>query len=452
VDSAGNVFVADTSHNRLRQVDITGRITTAAGNGESGPPVDGQPASQVNLSAPAGVAWDSEGNLYVADTDNNRVLRKDISGRVTTVAGNGVAGYSGDGGFATAASLNAPRGMAVDSSGYLYIAERFHHVIRRVDTKTGRIVTVAGTGVFGGGGDGQPATSASLSYPSGVAIDAAGNLYIADTEDHKIRKVDAETGRMSTVAGNGDIGYDGDDRLATAASLSYPYGVAVDADGNLFIADFFNNRVRRVDARTRMITTVAGNGKAGVSGDGLRATAARLHSPFGVAVDAAGNLYISDRENNRIRRVDGGTERITTVAGGAEGGYSGDGRDATAAKLSLPFGVALDSAGNLYIADENNNAIRAVKGPLSGVPGSPQISTASYGVAAQRLKLVGLGFGVTGAAVVVNGTDVTSRIRRQTDKRLVLRGSAEQFGLRQGNNEIVVRVGGRSSNVFVLTL
>src|SRR5271157_3160449 len=352
VDSAGNLYIADTLNDRIRKVS-GGTITTVAGSGIWGFSGDGGPATSASLYGPWGVAADSAGNLYIADWQNNRI-RKVTGGTITTVAGNGVFASSGDGGSATGASLGNPQGVAVDSAGNLYIADTCGERIRRVSG--GTITTIAGNGGVGVSGDGGPAISASLNYPSGVALDSAGNLYIADTANYRIRKVSG--GTIATVGGNGVFSYSGDGGPATSGSLNSPMGVALDSAGNLYIADSANNRVRKVSGGT--ITTVAGSGTLGFAGDGGPATSASLWGPSAVAVDSAGNLYIADYGNNRIRKVTAGT--ITTVAGNGYGGYSGDGGPATSALLYGPEGLALDSAGNLYIADTYNNRIRRVSG------------------------------------------------------------------------------------------
>jgi len=225
------------------------------------------------------------------------------TGIITTVAGNGSMGYSGDNGAATSASLNKPYGVAVDSAGNIYIADLFNFVIRKVAAGTGMITTVAGNGTSGYSGDNGAATSARLSGPTGVAVDSIGNMYIADSVSNRIRKVAAGTGIITTVAGNGTSGYSGDNGAATSASLSYPNGVAVDSAGNIFIANMGNNRIRKVATGTGIITTVAGNGTEGYSGDNSSATSTALNQPHGVAVDSAGNIYIADYGNNRIREV-----------------------------------------------------------------------------------------------------------------------------------------------------
>jgi hypothetical protein len=312
-----------------------GTINTVAGVGMGGYSGDGGAAWMAQLNSPFGVAVDSGGNLYIADTLNHRVRKVDASGNISTVAGNGTDGYSGDGGAAASAQLNKPFGVAVDSGGNLYIADTFNHRVRKVDA-SGNISTVAGNGTAGYSGDGGAAASAPLNKPYGVAVDSGGNLYIADTFNHRIRKVDA-SGNISTVAGTGTAGNPGEGEFATSANIKYPYGVAVDSGGNLFyVADDGSSRVRKVDASGK-ISTVAGNGTAGYSGDGGAAASAKLYLPYGVAVDSGGNLYIADTLNHRVRKVDA-SGNINTVAGNGTGGYSGDGGAAASAQLNLPYG------------------------------------------------------------------------------------------------------------------
>jgi sugar lactone lactonase YvrE len=374
VDAAGNLFVTDEgiavtpydeeviadSPDRVRRVDAaTGLITTVVGPGVAS---DDELAVAARLS-PDGVAVDAAGNLFVAETYAHRVRRVDAAtGRITTVAGTGSAGYGGDGELATTAPLNSPTGLAVDTAGNLFIADRGNHRVRRVDAATGRIRTVAGTGMPGYVRDGYRATIAQLSSPSDVAVDAAGNLFIADTSNGRVRRVDAGTGRITTVAGTGEYDDGGDGGPAKAAALLFPADVTVDAAGNFFVADRYNHRVRRVDALTGRIETVAGTGMQGYNGDGQPAAEAWLSYPTGLAVDAAGNLFVADTSNGRVRRVDAATGLITTVAGTGVFGYAGDNGSATTARLSTPADVAVDSAGNLFVVDPGNHAIRAVKG------------------------------------------------------------------------------------------
>ncbi len=364
---------------------LPGEITTVAGGGTWGYSGDGGPATSAKLDSPDSVAVDAAGNLYIADTQNNVIRKVDPSGIITTVAGNGTEGYSGDGGPATGAELARPYGVAVDAAGNLYIADMMNNVIRKVDAN-GVITTIAGNGYCkypypkylvgnsgGYSGDGGLATKAELDAPEAVAVDASGNLYIADTYNHRIRKVDT-SGTITTVAGNGQGnallgGYSGDGGPVTGAELAQPVGVAVDAAGNLYIADLNNNRIRKVDP-SGIITTVAGGGTIlGYSSNPEPATSAEI-APFGMAMDAAGNLYITDGFQC-IRKMDTTTGAITTVAGNVNNpGYSGDGGPATGAELNSPTGVAVDASGNIYIADQNNNRIREVKAtvPVSAAP------------------------------------------------------------------------------------
>ena len=335
-------------------------------------PPDNGAAATASLSDPFGVAVDAIGNLYIADTSNHRIRKVDTSGIIATVAGNGIEGHSGDGGPATSAALNTPIGVAVDMTGNLYIADAFNNRIRKVNA-AGVITTVAGNGDARFSGDHAAATSASLSAPFGVAVDKSGNLYIADTSNQRIRKVDS-SGTITTIAGSGTEGFSGDGGAATQASLNFPSGVTVDRAGNLFITDQSNHRIRKVNTGG-VITTVAGNGDAGFSGDHAAATSASLNLPIGTAVDAAGTLYIADTSNHRIRKVsaDG---MVTTVAGNGIGGFSGDGSAATRATLNSPSGVAVDSAGNLYIADSSNNRIRKLNAIPSVGRGEPSVADA----------------------------------------------------------------------------
>jgi uncharacterized protein (TIGR03437 family) len=353
VDSAGNLYFGEfdnSGNNRIRKVS-GGVITTVAGNGTSGFSGDGGPATSAQLGGPSGVAVDSAGNLFIADSGNNRI-RKVSGGVITTVAGHGGLVFLGENGPATGA-LVSPAGVVVDLTGNLYIADGYYNRIRKVSG--GVITTVAGGG--SSLGDNGPATSTQLS-PNGVAVDSSGNLYIADSNDHRIRKVSG--GVITTVAGNGTGGlfggFSGDNGPATSAQLGGPQGVTVDTTGNLYIAD--DLRIRKVSGG--VITTVAGNGTRGFSGDNGPATSAQLGGPAGVAVDTAGNLYIADYGNHDIRRVSNGV--ITTVAGNVGRGFSGDNGPATSAQLSFPSSVAVDSDGNLFIADSGNNRIRKVSG------------------------------------------------------------------------------------------
>lgn len=363
-----------------------GTISTLVGNGTGGYAGDNGLAGVAQLNSASGAAVDSEGNLYIADTGNNVVREVSAStGVIRTVAGNGTHGYAGDGAVATAASLNGPTGVALDPSGNLYISDSGNNTIREVNSSTGIISTVAGNGVGDAGysGDGGSAVNAQLNSPNGIAVDSKGNLYIADSQNNVIRQVAAGTGIITTIAGNGSAGNTGDGVAATGAELSYPTGVAADQLGNLYVVDSGNLRIREVAAATGLITTVAGTGGFGYSGDGGVPTAAEFMFPSGIAIDGNGNLYVTDDDADVVREVNISAHTITTVAGNGTWGYSGDGGPATSAQMALDAiaGVAVDGAGNLYIADLDNNVIRGVGGvkqtPTVTLNAMPQLVSAS---------------------------------------------------------------------------
>jgi sugar lactone lactonase YvrE len=357
VDTAGNAFIVVGNYHVVLRIDAaSGTVTLAAGNGIPGYSGDNGPATSAQLNYPQGVAVDASGNLYIADSNNNRI-RKVSGGVITTVAGDGNFGYNGDGMPATDAWLNGPNGLTVDSAGTIFIADTGNGRIRKVSG--GSIATVAGNGGFGYNGDNIAATSAEFTSPSGVAVDSAGNLYIADLGNHRVRKVSA--GMITTVAGTGTPGYNGGSIPAASAELDGPWGVAVDASGNLYIADTDNNRIRKVAGG--VITTVAGDAGFGYAGDNVAATSTSLYAPFGVALDASGNLYIADTVNYRLRKVSGGI--ITTLAGG--GAPVGQNGPAINAQLESPMGIAVDPSGNLYIADSVASRVFEVSAGIIGV-------------------------------------------------------------------------------------
>jgi sugar lactone lactonase YvrE len=361
LDSAGNLYIADQSNSRIRRVDASGIITTFAGNGTLGATGDGGPATSAELNDARGVLVDDAGNVLIADGENNQV-RRVSSGIISTIAGNGRAfvAFSGDNGQATAAEMTSPTSTALDNAGNLLIVDSGNNRIRKVDT-AGVITTVVGNGSAGFSGDNGPASAAQLNQPGSVVLDHQGNMYISDSFNQRIRKVDV-SGEITTVAGAGTAGFSGDGGPATLAQFNLPMGLALDPAGNLYIADLFNSRIRRVDT-AGVISTVAGSAFAGFGGDGGPATSAFLNEPFGVAVDLSGNLYVADGTNMRIRKVDtSGT--ITTLAGNGTDGFSGDGGPAINAALNFPDGITVDVAGNVYIADTENHRIREV---LSGI-------------------------------------------------------------------------------------
>jgi len=368
-DKRGNLYILSLAAQDVFKVDALGNLTVYAGVGYGGYSGDGGPANKATLESSTGLALDGRGNLFISDSYNNVIRRVDaISGIITTVAGNGYGagtgggGYSGDDGPATSAELNIPLAVVVDGLGDLFIADSGNFRIRRVDATTGTITTLAGNGTpcsssTSACGDGGPAIDANFSFLTlGLAVDRQGDVFIADDGDFRIRKVQAGTGILSTVAGNGTPGFSGDGGPATSAGMN-PWGIALDSAGDLFIADQINARVRKVSAKTQIITTVAGNGTPGFSGDGGAATSAELNFPQGIILDSENNLYIPDAQNNRVRMVAQKTQVITTVAGG---GPVGDGGPAKNAILASPSLVNLDADGNYFISDQVNNRIRRV--------------------------------------------------------------------------------------------
>ena len=342
-------------------VTMAPAIWSVAGTGANSYNGDGIDAAAADLRNPVAVAVDGSGNIFIADMGNNRIRKVDvITGLISTVAGTGTGGYNGDGIDATMAMLSGPGDVVVDNSGDLWIADTMNHRIRKVDAVTGLISTVAGTGTPGYNMDGIAATAADLDTPYDLALDSSGNLFIADFGNHRVRKVHASSGLISTMAGTGVPGYSGDGVAATMAALNGPSGVAVDGAGNVFVADRFNNRIRRVHASSGMISTAAGKGSGGYSGDGGFAIVAELFWPYDVSVDNSGALYIADNAYSIVRRVDGVTEKISTFAGTGLGTYNGDKIDPATATLFGPRGVYAHTSGAVLIADTLNHRIRQV--------------------------------------------------------------------------------------------
>ena len=355
IDANGNLYVGDSTNCRIRRVNTRGVISTYAGTGICSFSGDGGPAKTAMINFPAALAFDSLGNLLFADQGNSRIRKISAAGTITTVAGNGTAGYSGDGGQATLATLRFPWGASVDPFGKIYIADSSNFVIRMVDT-SGIIHTVAGNHTSGFSGDGGPATSAQIGFSYNVLADGSGNFYIPDSNNERVRKVDA-TGTITTYAGNGMFGNGGNGGPATAASIGSPQGLLLKG-GKLYIGTGSN--IWTVDLTTQLIEIIAGsaNGSFGFSGDGNPALSTSFNSLRGLASDAAGNLFIADSGNNRVRKIDSG-QIVTTMAGG----FIGDGGAGTAASLNpIYFGghLAFDPSGNLYVADSSNNRIRKV--------------------------------------------------------------------------------------------
>ncbi len=360
VASDGTIYLADRGSHTVLRVETHGRLSVFAGTGVAGFSGDGDTAAAAQLDTPTGVALTAdESTVYIADRNNHRIRKVDVATRIiTTVAGTGNRGFSGDDEPATDADLNTPSEVTVDGDGTVYIADRNNHCIRKV-APSGIITTVAGTGTSGDTGDTGLAAAAQLNQPLGVTLTSDGTLYIADTFNHRIRKVDP-SGIITTVVGTGSAGFSGDDGSATVAQLNYPIGVAVASDGTMYIADWGNRRVRKV-ATDETITTVAGTGTSGGDGFPGPATRAQLHRPYGMAVDSRDNFYIAQSYGGYgwlLKVNTSGT--ITVVAGGWPRGSSGDSGPATAARLSGPRGVAVDSDGTVYIAESGNRRIRKV--------------------------------------------------------------------------------------------
>ncbi|MGZ3863093.1 MAG: NHL domain-containing protein [Bacteroidia bacterium] len=338
----------------------SGIINTVAGNGVNGYSGDGGPATSAKLSQPSAVALDTSGNLYITDLDNSRIRKVDKNGIMSTFAGTGTWGYSGDGGLATNAQLADCFGIATDLVGNVYFTSANCHCVRKVDT-SGIISTIIGNGVQGYSGDEGPAISASLNAPYGIFVSSFGNVYFSDPGNNCIRVVNT-SGIISTVAGNGTQGYSGDGGLATVATLSSPTGICLDGQGNMYIMDSGNERIRKVDING-VISTFAGNGMGGYSGDGGIATNAGISVGDGLCVDSWGNLYFADTHNMRVRMINT-NGIISTIAGNGGMNLSGDGGPAINASIYLPYGINFDRSGNLYIADLNNYVVRKVTGAV----------------------------------------------------------------------------------------
>ena len=337
-------------------------ITTAVGTGQRGYGGDGGPASEATLNGPFDVGFDPDGNLYFSDTFNHCIRRVDArTAIITTVAGCGEAGYSGDGVPATRARFNEPYGIAVDKAANIYVADRHNHCVRRVDSATGTVATFAGNGSSGFSGDGGAASCARIVEPNGLALDPGQErLFIADVADHRVRVVDLASGIIRTFAGIGEAEHSGDDGPAAAAGIDGARAGRVAADGVVYILERQGSTLRRVDPHTGIIRKVAGTGARGYAGDGGPALAALFDAPKEFTIDRDGNLLIVDTENHAIRRIDMRTRTVSGIAGNGEQGSGGDGGEARAASLDRPHGAAVAADGSIYIGDTNNHRIRKV--------------------------------------------------------------------------------------------
>ncbi len=331
-------------------------INAFAGNHTSGYSGDGSSALSAQCYAPAGIAVDAAGNVYFCELGNSVIRKVSTSGIISTVAGTGTAGFSGNGGPATAAKINQPTSVAVDDTGNIIFTDDANNMIRKINT-SGIISTIAGTGTGGYFGDLGLAVNAQLNAPSGVATDHKGNVYIADVYNHAVRKIDI-AGRITTIAGDGTPGYSGNGYSAVIASLNFPKGVWADSAGSIFIVDQGNSCIRRINTGG-IINTYAGCDTPGYSGDGGYGYKAKLNAPTEITTDRSGNLYIADFNNHVIRKVTPGGF-ISTYAGSGTSGYSGDGGNARMANMAGPYGVAISNNGRMYITDEINNVIRVI--------------------------------------------------------------------------------------------
>jgi hypothetical protein len=336
-------------------------IFTVVGTGEASYSGDGGEARRAGLNQPFDVALDRQGNLYFSEADNHCVRRVECgSGIITTVVGTGKAGYSGDGGPATEAELNSPYGIALDTASNLYIVDRLNACIRVVEAATSMIRTLAGTGQPGYSGDGGPANLAQLQEPNDIVLDGKGRVFIADVRDHRVRLLDLASGIITTFAGTGEGASSGDDGPADRAALLGPRALAFGPTGDLYICLRNDHKVRKIDMRTNIIRTIAGSGAKGYAGDHGPALRATFNGPKEIAVDGDDNIYLVDTENHCIRRIDAGSGLVSTVAGTGQPGGSGDGGPATAATLKRPHGACVDAAGNIYIGDSENHRLRYV--------------------------------------------------------------------------------------------
>ncbi|MBX7221995.1 MAG: Ig-like domain-containing protein [Blastocatellia bacterium] len=462
VDGEANVYISDAGNNRVRVV-YTGEtpaenlIYTLAGQGAvdfGGEDVEGP---RGRLFQPSGVAVNANGDVLVADTQIGRIRQLEHETRLlATIAGLRSGSGLGDGGPALNAFLSLPGALAVDTAGNILILDSGLCMVRRIDN-SGRIERLAGIGgEFGFGGDGGPALNARFNQPLGMALDRQGNIFLADSGNHRIRRIDAKTQVTSTFAGTGQTGFGGDGGPAITARFEFPTALAFDSQGNLYCADSGNRRIRRIDIQTGVISTVAGTGKTGngeSDGDGGPATQAAFSSLMGgLAFDRDNNLFLSDTYFNRVRRIDRATGVISRIAGPGLRGSLGDGADARNAFLQAPQGLAFDAEGNLLIADSFNNAVRLVKnaGVATGNAGSVTIAGVTY--QKSLLTIQGKGFTGNGAVVLVNGNDVSSFLRTQSETTLTLKGKAAKLKLVSGVNQIVVKIGSETSNSFSFSL
>lgn len=409
-DGAGTVFILDNYFQAVLRVDRDGSVTRFAGIGEDGFSGDEGPAWEARLRNPGGVLATPSGELYIADSSNGRVRKVNAEGIITTFAGGGPLARSGDGGPAVSAGIGNPYGLAVDDQGNLYFSDTFNHVVRKVSAADGTIITVAGSGVLGFSGDNGPATEARLQRPLGIAVDRSGNLYIADSQNNRIRRVAAATGIITTIAGMSQAGFNGDNGPAVNAILNAPAGVAVADDGSVYIADTSNGRIRQI--RNGTITTIAGGG-GNTSVDPVAAIRASLGAVNSVALDGQGNLLIAETGFKRLRTLRLEDGMLQLFAGAAWVDSPGDGAEATSGILLSPVGVAVGADGTMFIADQLDHRVRAVdpSGVISTYAGNGGLTNSGDGEAAISVP-VGQPSGLAIDSLGYFYVSTPSRIRR----------------------------------------
>ena len=354
------VMLCSLAQMTCAQPAVNGTVVTFAGTGAKGLSGDGGPAVKAQLNDPSGIVRGPDGALYICDTANHRIRKVTRDGNITTVAGTGEAGWSGDGGPATAAKLNEPYEVRLDKAGNIFWVERLSHTVRKRDAKTGIVSTVAGNGTAGFSGDDGRATNAQLNEPHSIGLDQTGDLYLADVKHHRIRKVDMRTGSISTFAGTGERKPTPDGATFANAPLHGPRALDFDKAGNLWLALREGNAILKLDLTKRTVHHVAGNGTKGFTGNGGPAKEASLNGPKGLSVGPDGNVYIADTENHAIRRIDVRTGTIHLVAGTGAGGDGPDG-DPLKCKLARPHGVFVDSDGSVFIGDSETHRVRVIR-------------------------------------------------------------------------------------------
>ncbi|EFC49696.1 predicted protein [Naegleria gruberi] len=369
IDSNDNIIIADRNNHRIRLIsNSSGIISTLAGNGTTGSRDEEVLATSAKLSRPADVTIGYDGELIITDTDNFVIRIVKLNGMISTIAGTGFERFNGDRATSLSTLINHPSSMAF-KDGELIFCDRSNHRVRRI-SKDGSVKTIAGNGIGGYNGDGMLAIDAQLNYPHGVASDSIGNIYISDSYNHRVRIV-FTNGTISTIAGNGNSGFNKDGIQATSSQLNYPFGIALNGNDELFISDRSNHRVRKV-SNNGIISTIAGTGSAGYNGDVIMATEAKLYLPHGVSVDNKGNVYIADKQNHRIRKILASTGMISTIAGTGQAGFNDDNMSALESRVNSPYDVTVDESGQvIYIADTNNHKIRRIQnGNLTTIAGN----------------------------------------------------------------------------------